>query len=183
MSVLADGATSTRVVSTTMASRLRVENVLNRAKPYGHGWIQDVIDSGDATCAEHQKLHGQLVDVVQKALDNPYYTEEVAAPLDPSSWADIIDVPVYLTGQWQDEQTGPHFAALLDKFTSSALLHGLKRGSRRWIQPQILMEWKTFMDFYVAREIQVLMDGQRPGPLLPARLWRRASADTMIRGL
>ncbi|MGB0592531.1 MAG: CocE/NonD family hydrolase [Myxococcota bacterium] len=158
MSVLADSASSTLAPGGIYNDGFAlswVDNVLDRARPYGHGWIQDVVDSGDALCAEHQKLHGQLVDVVQKALDNPYYTEEVAAPLDPSSWVDIIDVPVYLTGQWHDEQTGPHFAALLDKFTSSpharfTVSNGVHVDG---FSPQILMEWKTFMDFFVAREI------------------------------
>ena len=53
---------------------------------------------------------------MQKALDNPFYTEEVAAPLDIRRFADEIDVPVFLASAWQDEQTGPSFADLLDRF-------------------------------------------------------------------
>ena len=161
MSVLADSASSTLAPGGIFNDGFAldwIENVLNRAKPYGHGWIQEVIDSGDELCAEHQKLHGQLVDVVSKALANPFYTEEVAAPVDPSSWADEIEVPVYLTGQWQDEQTGPHFAALLDKFTNSpharfTVGNGIHVDG---FTPQILMEWKTFLDFFVAREVPTL---------------------------
>jgi predicted acyl esterase len=166
MSVLADSASSTLAPGGIFNDGFAldwIENVLNRAKPYGHGWIQDVIDNGDELCAEHQKLHGQLVDVVSKALANPFYTEDVAAPVDPSSWVDVIDVPVYLTGQWQDEQTGPHFAALLDKFTGSpharfTVGNGIHVDG---FTPQILMEWKTFLDFFVAREVPSLDDQLR----------------------
>ena len=161
MSVLADSASSTLAPGGIFNDGFAlswIENVLDRAKPYGHGWIQEVIDSGDSLCEEHQKLHGQLVDVVAKALANPYYTEEVAAPLDPSSWADRITVPVFLTGQWHDEQTGPHFAALLDKFTSSPHARfGVTNGVHvDGFTPQFLMEWKIFMDFYIAKQVPSL---------------------------
>ena len=35
------------------------------------------------------------------------------------AFVDKIDVPVFLAGAWQDEQTGGHFPAFLDQFTSS----------------------------------------------------------------
>ena len=166
MSVLADSSSSTLAPGGIFNDGFAldwIENVLNRANPYGHGWIQEVVDSGDTQCAEHQKLHGQLVDVVSKALDNPFYTQEVAEPVDPSSWVNQIDVPVYLTGQWQDEQTGPHFAALLDKFTSSpharfTVSNGVHVDG---FTPQILMEWKTFLDFFVSRELPKVDDQVR----------------------
>ena len=41
-----------------------------------------VIEEGDTACADNQRLRLQNVDVVQKALDHPYYTDEVAGPLD-----------------------------------------------------------------------------------------------------
>ena len=158
MSVLADSASSTLAPGGIFNDGFAlawIENVLERARPYGHGWIQDVIDGGDALCEEHQGLHDQMVDVVAKALVNPFYTDEVAQPLDPSAWADRIDIPVFLTGQWHDEQTGPHFAALLDKFTSSPSLRFTVTNGVHvdGFTPQILMEWKTFLDLYVAREV------------------------------
>jgi hypothetical protein len=45
------------------------ESVLDGADPYGRGWEQDRVDAGDTVCEENQLLHGQKVDVVQKALD------------------------------------------------------------------------------------------------------------------
>jgi predicted acyl esterase len=134
------------------------ENVLNGAQPYGHGWVKDVVDAGDEVCADNQKLHGQARDAIEENLDFPYYTDEVAKPVDPSAWVDKVEVPVFLTGQWQDEQTGPHFAALLDRFTGAP--------SRRFnvtngvhddgFSPQVLVEWLDFLHLYVARDVPVV---------------------------
>ncbi len=127
--------------------------MLDRAEPYGHGWITELVEAGDTVCEENQLLHSQRLDVVQKVYDNPYYSDEVAKPLDPSSFVARIQAPVFLGGQWQDEQTGPHFAALLDKFTGAPstqflVTNGLHNDG---YTGQYLMEWKTFLDLYVAR--------------------------------
>ena len=158
MSVLADSASSTLApggIYNDGFALAWIENVLERALPYGHGWIEEVVRDGDTVCEEHQLLHSQMVDVVAKALANPFYTDEVAALVDPTQFVDEITVPVFLTGQWQDEQTGPHFAALFDRFTSSpqarfTVTNGVHTDG---YTPQILMEWKSFLDFYVARQI------------------------------
>ncbi len=163
MSVIADSASSTLAPGGIYNSGFAlawIENVLDRARPYGHRWIEDVVEAGDTVCEEHQLLHGQKLDVVAKALANPYYTDEVAKPVDPSSFVDVVDVPVYLSGQWQDEQTGPHFAALLDKFTASpsvrfVLTNGVHSDG---YTPQNLMEWFIFNELYVARRVPYLSD-------------------------
>lgn len=140
-----------------------ISYVLDRAVPYGHNWIQEVVDSGDSICEENQLLHSQRLDAVSKAYENPYYTDEVAAAVDPSSFVDQIDVPVFLAGQWQDEQTGPHFPALFDKFTNAPLTrftvtNGIHMDG---FSPQILGEWANFLSLYVAREIPFLSDNLR----------------------
>jgi uncharacterized protein len=158
MSVLADTGSSTLqpggIYNDGFAHEW-IENVLNKALPYSHGWIQDVVDAGDDVCEENQLLHSQLFDAIEKARQNPFYTDEVAAPLDPSAFVQDIDVPVYLSGQWQDEQTGPHFAALLDKFDSSpatrfVVTNGVHPDG---FAPQALAEWSAFLDLFVAEEV------------------------------
>jgi len=135
-----------------------VNRVVAQADPYGQGWEQAQVDAGDAICAENQLMHGQKLNAVQSAFDNPYITEEVADPVNPSLFVDKIDVPVFLAGAWQDEQTGPGFAALLDRFTSSPVV---KRSLYNGVHPdgyspQILIEWKAFLDIYVAEELRPL---------------------------
>ena len=132
-----------------------IENVLNKALPYAHQWISDRVDGGDTICEENQKLHAQLVDVVQKAYDNPYYSVEINRPIDPTTFAHEYDIPVYNSGQWQDEQTGPHFPALWDKMTGSPKTRfvGTNGVHIDGFAAQGMMEWKIFLDLYVAKEI------------------------------
>ena len=139
------------------------ENVLDKADPYGQGWEQAKVDAGDDACKEHQLLHSQKVDILQKAKDTPFYTDEVAAPLNPTTFVDQIEVPVFLAGAWQDEQTGPFFFTLLDRFTSSPMTrftvyNGVHPDA---YGPQTLLEWKYFLDIYVAKKIPSADDGIR----------------------
>lgn len=131
------------------------ETVFNQAAPYGQGWevAQVAVEEaeGITTCADNQRLHGQAVDPLVRA-DNAYYDPEVADPLNPSLFVDEIDVPVFLTGSWQDEQTGPHFATLLDDFDAApvqrfVLFNGLHADG---YSPKTVAEWKAFLDIYVA---------------------------------
>ncbi|MCR9165588.1 MAG: CocE/NonD family hydrolase [Nannocystaceae bacterium] len=134
------------------------DRVLSRAAPYGQGWEQDVVDGGDPYCADNQLLHGQAVDIIAKAYENPFYEPEVADPLNLNLRSPNIEVPVFLTGQWQDEQTGPGFASILDKFTGSptvrmTVLNGVHPDG---YAPQTLAEWNNFLSFYVKEEIPTI---------------------------
>ena len=132
--------------------------MLSRAAPYGQGWEEEVVAGGDPYCEDNQLLHGQAVDLIAKAYENPFYDPEVADPLNLNLKAPNIDVPVFLTGQWQDEQTGPGFASLLDKFTGAPTVrltvqNGLHPDG---YAPQTLAEWNNFLSFYLREEIPVI---------------------------
>lgn len=140
-----------------------ITEVLNKADPYGQGWEKARVDGGDTICEENQLLHSQKVDVIEKAKTNAYYTDDVAAPLDPTSFVHEIDVPVFLAGAWEDEQTGPFFFTLLDQFKSSPLTrftvyNGVHPDS---FAPQVLVEWKAFLDIYVAHAVPVISESLR----------------------
>ncbi|HEY8429465.1 MAG TPA: CocE/NonD family hydrolase [Sandaracinaceae bacterium] len=130
--------------------------VLNRADPYGQGWEQKRVNEGDTICAENQLLHSQKVDVIQKALDHPYYVPEVYDPLNPRTFVDRIEVPVFTSGAWQDEQTGGHFPDLWDRFapTTKVRYVGYNGAHADGFAPYVLAEWKNFLDFYVAEELR-----------------------------
>jgi uncharacterized protein len=163
LSVIAETSSSTLVPGGIFNNGFAFQwatNVVNGAQPYGQGWEQDQIDleyeeSGTSICEENQQLHLQAVDAVGRALENPYYEPEVVDPLNPSKFVHNIDVPVFLSGAWQDEQTGAHFATLLDKFTNAPVtrfiaFNGLHADG---YTPEVLSEWKAFLDIYVAEEI------------------------------
>jgi len=140
-----------------------ITEVLDKAKPYGQGWEQPRVDAGDTVCEDNQLLHSQLVDAVQEAKDNPYYTDELVAPVNPTAFVHEIDVPVFLAGAWEDEQTGPFFFTLLDQFTSSPLTrftvyNGVHPDG---FAPQILVEWKAFLDIYVNHTVPRVSDEVR----------------------
>jgi predicted acyl esterase len=145
------------------------ENVLDNAVPYGQGWEQGRVDGGDTMCAENQLLHGQLVDVIEKADQYPYYVAEVFDPLIPLKFVENIEVPIFVTGAWQDEQTGPDFARLFNAFTGSPMVkftmfNGVHADG---YTPEHLIYWGAFFDFYLREEIPEISDPLRNlGPSL-----------------
>jgi hypothetical protein len=146
-----------------------ITEVLDKAKPYGQGWEKGLVDAGDTVCEENQLLHGQKIDVVQKAKDNPYYTDAVAGPVNPTAFVGEIDVPVFLAGSWQDEQTGPFFFTLMDQFKKSPLvrLTAYNGVHPDGFSPHVLVEWKAFLDVYVAQVVPKVSDDVRTlGPQL-----------------
>jgi hypothetical protein len=154
-----------------------ITSVLSRADPYGQGWEKKRVDAGDKVCEENQLLHSQKVDVVQTAKDTPYYTTEIAEPLNPTAFVHEIDVPVFLGGAFQDEQTGPFFFTLLDQFKSSPLTrftvyNGVHPDG---FAPQILVEWKAFLDVYVAHQVPKVSDDVRQlAPILFQNFFKTA---------
>ncbi|MGH0036584.1 MAG: CocE/NonD family hydrolase [Myxococcota bacterium] len=158
LSVIASTANSTLAPGGILNNGFAIEwatRVLDRAAPYGQGWEQTRVDEGDTVCEENQLLHDQRVDILAKARNNPYYTPEIQDPIDPKSFVDQIEVPVFTAGAWQDEQTGGHFATFWDRFTGSPVTRftGYNGAHADGYLPQILAEWKAFLDLYVAREV------------------------------
>ncbi|MEY3011658.1 MAG: hypothetical protein RIT45_393 [Pseudomonadota bacterium] len=130
-----------------------IERVLDKAAPYGQGWEQGRVDAGDTVCAENQLLHAQRVDNVEQAKNKIYLVPEVIDPLNPTLFVSQIEVPVFLSSQWQDEQTGPFFVTLLDQFKKSPnvrLLLGNGVHSDGFA-PEVLAEAVAFLDLHVAR--------------------------------
>ena len=163
LSVIAETSTSTLVPGGIYNNGFAfqwADRVVNGAQPYGQGWERDQVnveyeESGTSICEENQQLHLQAVDAVAKALETPYYEPDVVDQLNPSKFVGNIEVPVFVSGAWQDEQTGAHFATLLDKFTNSPVtrfvaFNGLHADG---YTPEVLAEWKAFLDIYVAEVV------------------------------
>ncbi|NVB43187.1 CocE/NonD family hydrolase [Pseudenhygromyxa sp. WMMC2535] len=145
------------------------ENVLDGAQPWGQGWEDDRIAEGDAICEENQLLHAQYVDVIAKIAAHPYYEAEIYDPLIPLKFVGNIDVPVFITGAWQDEQTGGHFPALFDALDNAPLVkmtmfNGVHADG---YVPEHLVHWGAFLDFYIREEIPMISPELRAvGPSL-----------------
>lgn len=125
------------------------------SQPGGQPWSQKRMDEGDQICIANQKLRGQNPDILEKIDQNNFYVPAVAAPLSPSTFVDRIKVPVFLTGAWQDEQTGGYFPNMLGDFTGSPSVHfSLTNGGHiEAVDPENLGRWMEFLSLYVAKEI------------------------------
>ena len=74
-----------------------------------------------------------------------------------------IEVPVYLTGAWQDEQSGPRFTVMLDDFTGTdrekiTLFNGRHPDG---YTPLVLTRWYEFLEIYVDEQVPRIDDGVR----------------------
>lgn len=128
----------------------------------GSSWVTKRIEGGDTTCRDNLLIRSQNIDfgAFTRALaDRP----PSADGRDLSLLVSKIDVPVYLTGAWQDEQTGPRFGTMLDRFTGTdherfTLFNGRHPDG---YTPLVLTRWFEFLEFYVHGKIPRLAPGLR----------------------
>jgi uncharacterized protein len=145
---------------------------VDSGKPFGEAWSKVRADAGDQVCTANQNLRLQNPDLLQIIKDNPTYDPAIGDVIAPAAFVGKIDVPVFLAGAWQDEQTGGHFPAMLDKFTSSphlyaTLVNGLHTES---LSLGILPRYVEFLDLYVAKKTPDLSAVDGAGSLLAGAL-------------
>ncbi len=157
------------------------------AEPFGQGWSAERRDAGDQTCIDNQGLRGQnpsLADLIELVdfyepidvpVDNGFHSYDDLDGLAPATFVDRIDVPVFLAGAFQDEQTGGHFATMLDRFSSApvtrfTLVNGNHTES---LTPEVMNRWYEFLELYVARRVPAMPVGFRAlGPAtIGAAIW------------
>lgn len=135
-------------------TRVWIEMRDAESKKGGQAWDQVRIDNGDDIAADNQRVRSIDLDFARfgHAMDTyrPAMRERRAA-----GFVDRIDVPVYLTGSWQDEQTGSRAALMLDRFTSSprTVFTFVNGHHPDGYSPMLITRWFEFLTFYVARRI------------------------------
>ena len=125
------------------------------ARPEGQHWAKRRIEKGDATCAANQALRLQTPSVIGEIHSYRYYDPATLDPLAPYTFVHKINVPTFLAGAWQDEQTGGHFPEMLANFAPGVpakftLTNGTHFDS---FGPDVITRWAEFLDFYVAHRI------------------------------
>ena len=85
----------------------------------GQPYADQQIAAGDQRCKANQALHGEAADLMTKIKANAHYVASVADPLDPVTFVNKINVPVFLSCQFEDEQTGGHCPDLVSHFTGT----------------------------------------------------------------
>jgi uncharacterized protein len=146
---------------------------MDESRPFGQAWTKERADGGDTVCADNQKLRLQNPDLVKEINDNPYYSPALGDSLAPITFVDRINVPVFLAGAWQDEQTGGHFPTMLDKFTGSphvyvTMMNGLHTES---LSPPVLGRYFEFLELYVSKKVPTLATLNTIAPVLGSTIW------------
>ena len=136
----------------------RVDDAKPASPTEGQAWAYKRIQQGDEICRANQTLHTAAADLITRIRENPFYDPSVADPLNPSTFVDRIQVPVFLACQWEDEQTGGHCANLADSFTGTrrkwfTFTNGLHVDS---LDPETFNRWFDFLELYVAQRKPVL---------------------------
>lgn len=140
----------------------------SQAEAGGMSWSVQRIEDGDETCRANQSLRAQNIDfeAFLRALDT--YPDDAADRSLPLLIGDI-DVPVYHTGAFQDEQTGAQFAGMVDRYTTDTLKVVLYNGRHPdGYSPLVLTRWFEFLELFVAERVPRLNPLVRgaAGPML-----------------
>ena len=139
----------------------------------GQGWTIDQIATGDDECAANQGARLQNPNTSDEIRANEFYDPTVGDELAPQLFVDEIEVPTFLSGAWQDEQTGGRFPTMLDRFTGTdrfyaTMVNGLHTES---ISPSVLPRMLEFLDLYVAERTPDLAPARAVSPILAAGIW------------
>lgn len=124
------------------------------AQPYA----VELVAQGDTHCEDNQKLRLQTIDVNATIEENPFREPTIIDDRTPANWIGNIDVPVFLVGQFQDEQTGGHFPEMLHELDSNpdvwiTLQNGVHVDS---LAPAVITRWVEFLDLFVAERIPTI---------------------------
>ncbi len=140
----------------------------------GQAWTYYEIDAELATgassaCLANQALHNQSESLA--SLVGPQMVTPGSGPgRDPSLFdrrsmimaAHHIQVPVFLSGALQDEQTGPQWPSLINAIpkTTPLFANMVNGGHIDSTDPQTISRWLEFLDIYVADRVPA-----EPSPL------------------
>lgn len=120
----------------------------------GQQWTDMRIANGDTICDEHQRLRSQNLDfgAFFKLLE---YRPAAADTRSLPELVHQIEAPVFLTGAWQDEQTGPEFANMIDHFTGTTKKKFTMFNGRHPDGYSSLMigRWLEHLELYVAKRV------------------------------
>ncbi len=131
--------------------------VSEQAGDGGQDWAADRIARSDQSCATNQNLRVHNPDLVDVIRTNPY-VDDLSIERSAETFAADIDVPTFLGGAWQDEQTGGRFPALLDELENAPVLratlyNGLHLDA---ISGEMLVRLIEFFNLYVGDRAPVV---------------------------
>ena len=131
---------------------------ISDAKPAPAGgqlYARTLIQQGDATCLSNQELHGQAQDLASLLKQASHRDPGLYDQRAPATWAAKTKVPVFLSGAFQDEQTGGQWPAIMSALTGdprvwATMINGTHTDS---LGPGTISRWLEFLDIYVAQQV------------------------------
>ena len=130
----------------------------------GETYAKVLIADGDEQCLANQALHSQTQDIQTLLQQASHRVASLYDQRAPSTWAKRVDVPVFLSGAFQDEQTGGQWPAIIgdlshDPDVWATITNGTHIDS---LGPGAITRWLEFLDLYVADQVPT------PSPTLTA---------------
>jgi predicted acyl esterase len=121
----------------------------------GQPYARALVQAGDEHCKANQRLRLQTQDAIALQRRHPFRSPAHFEDRSPAHWMGRIKVPVFLVGQFQDEQTGGHFPEALDRLAKNpkvwiTLQNGVHVDA---LGPSSITRWLEFLDLYVAGRI------------------------------
>ena len=147
------GITNTGFAASWIAERI------HDAKPSsateGQPWAWAEIQAGDAKCLANQHFHGQAQDVNSILSAQPSRTPALYDLRSPVKWAPKVNVPVFVVGALQDEQTGPQWPALIGALAKDSHVYATVQNGTHGdsLDPDVLNRWIAFNDLFVAKSV------------------------------
>ncbi len=161
LSVIADTVRSTLAPGGILNTGFAVSWAADRdasAQPEAHQWVRDEIATeashGETTCKDNQQLRLQSVSAVNEINTEKYYTAALDA-LAPRTFVNKINVPTYIGGAFQDEQTGGEWSSMLKNFAPGTPLKVYMTNGTHTesLAGQDFSHLLEFVDFYVGHRI------------------------------
>jgi uncharacterized protein len=126
----------------------------------GQPYARELVKRGDRRCRANQRLRLQTQNALRVQRLNPFRTPSLFEQRAPGPWLQHARVPVFLVGQFQDEQTSGHFAESLSYLNGKrdvfiSVQNGVHADS---LGPSTITRWAEFMKLYVANEIPRVPD-------------------------
>jgi len=121
----------------------------------GQTYARVLIQDGDTTCLANQELHGQAQDLASLLSQASHRDPGLYDQRAPVTWAAKTQVPVFLSGAFQDEQTGGQWPAVVSSLAKDpdvwvTMVNGTHTDS---LGPGTISRWLEFLDIFVAQKV------------------------------
>ncbi len=121
----------------------------------GQAYAKALIQQGDRQCLANQALHSQTQNIQTLLSQASHYVPSLYEQRAPATWARWVNVPVFVSGAFQDEQTGGQWPAIIgalahDPQVWATITNGTHIDS---LGPGAITRWLEFLDLYVADQV------------------------------